>query len=120
MTDGIKNLTVQQKDILYSFIHYHGCVMLYNIPFEYYCLNNGGIVKLKTANSLIKRNVLKLRGFCIAEHQHHKYVDAQYCLRNELPITEEVKVQIALGTIEPAWYTYRLDHKYFDTLKQIV
>ncbi len=112
MASGIKNLTSLQKSILYSITHYHGCVMLYNIRFEFYCLNSSGrTVQSRTANSLIKRNVLKLRGYCATWPYNHE---------NEILITEEVKVQIALGLIEPACYVCALDHKYFDALKQIV
>ena len=119
MAKGIKNLTKAQKDILYHFVHYRPtCVMLYHIKWSYYTLNNQYPINTITATSLIKRGILKLKGFQLDYPYGPPYTPAGD--NKLLRMTKENRVQIALGTMEPACYIYELNPEYLEALKRIV
>ena len=111
VTKGLKNLTKNQKWVLDIFIRYHNVTLMYHIRNECYILNGNQIISTRTANALIKRNILKLRSYCLAYST--RYV-------KQIPMTKEIKVQIALGLIEPVLYVYELDQKYYDRLENIL
>ena len=117
MAKGIKNLTNAQKDALYHFIQYPTCVLLYHTGWLSYFLDNKYPIHNTTAISLIKRGVLKLRGF----HLDYPYGPPYTPVNNDLLLmTKENRVQIALGTMDPACYVYELNPKYLEALKRIV
>ena len=116
MAKGIKNLTTAQKDVLYHFVHYFACALLYHTGWLSYSLDNKHLILTCTATSLINRGILRLRGF---------YLDYPYGppftpVNNKLLLmTKENEVQIALGTMDPACYVYELDPKYLEALKKL-
>lgn len=117
MAKGIKNLTDTQKDTLYHFVHYHTCVLLYHTKWLKYFLDNRHSILTITATSLIKRGILKLKGF----HLDYPYGPPYTPVNNDLLLmTKENRVQIALGTMDPACYVYELNPKYLDALKRII
>ena len=117
MAKGIKNLTDAQKDTLYHFIHYPTCVLLYHTKWCNYFLDNKILIINTIATSLIKRGVLKLKGF----HLDYPYGPPYTPVNNPiLEMTKENQVQIALGTMDPACYVYELNPEYLDELKSIV
>lgn len=118
MAEGIKNLTAAEKNVLYSFVHYTTSRLLYHTKWSSYFLDNRkGPIHNTTAASLIKRGVLKLKGF----HLDYPYGPPYTPVNNDLLLmTKENQVQIALGTIDPACYVYELNPEYLDALKRIV
>lgn len=117
MVKGIKNLTNAQKDVLYHFIQYPTCVLLQHTKWLSYFLDNKYPIHNTTAISLIKRNILKLRGF----HLDYPYGPPYTPVNNDLLLmTKENRVQIALGTMDPDCYVYELNPEYLEALGRIV
>lgn len=121
MAKGIKNLTKMQKDVLYSFTHYYNCALLYHTGWLTYFLDNKYSIHTGTARSLIKRGILKLKGFHLDYPYGPPYSYTSTRRRSPLLLmTKENRVQIALGTMEPACYVYELNPEYLEALTNIV